>query len=124
MSEQVLHEVEQILHTVLADAEVAERWQAGRLAKPPEATSGFTGLEPLPGAAPPRREQPAAAPRTQPVPSPERGQCPDAGAAAARAHRERMAEARTELREAGAEAERLEAGQPPRRSGRTMRPPR
>ncbi|MER5757666.1 hypothetical protein [Streptomyces sp. NPDC002082] len=108
VSEPVQREVEQILHTVLADAEVAERWQAGRLAKTPETTLGFTGLEPLPGIAPPQREQPAAAgARSRPVPSPEPGQAPDA--AAARAHRERMAETRAELAEAGAEAERLEA---------------
>ncbi|MCX5300323.1 hypothetical protein OG898_28225 [Streptomyces sp. NBC_00193] len=110
VSEQVLHEVEQILHTVLADSEVAERWQAGRLAKAPEATSGFTGLEPLPGTAPPRREQPAAAgPRPHPVQFPKPGQSRDARAAAARAHRERMTQARTELHKARAEAERLEA---------------
>ncbi|MGW1771317.1 hypothetical protein [Streptomyces sp. NPDC002104] len=109
VSESVLHEVEQILHAVLADAEVAERWQGGRLAKAPEAVSGFSGLEPLPGAAPPQRDQPAAAgARSRPVPSREQGQAaPDA--AAARAHRERLAKARAELAEAGAEAERLEA---------------
>lgn len=113
VSEPVLHEVEQILYTVLADAEVAERWKAGRLARAPEAVSGFTGLEPLPGAAPPRREQPAAAgPRSRPVPSPEPGQALDAAAvAAARARRERVAAARTELTETEAEAERLEAEQ-------------
>ncbi|MET9852471.1 hypothetical protein ABZY57_05895 [Streptomyces sp. NPDC006450] len=114
VSEPVLHEVEQILHAVLADAEVAERWKAGRLAKAPEAVSGFTGLEPLPGAAPPQRERPAApaGDRADPVPPPEPAPAPDAGAAAAaRARHERVEAARAELAEAEGEAERLEAAQ-------------
>ncbi|MER5485938.1 hypothetical protein ABT024_22360 [Streptomyces sp. NPDC002812] len=114
VSEPVLHEVEQILHAVLADAEVAEQWKAGRLAKAPESVSGFTGLEPLPGAAPPRQEQLAvsAGSRSQTVPSPESARAPDAGVtAAARARRERLEVARTNLAEAGAEADRLEAEQ-------------
>ncbi|MFE5541443.1 hypothetical protein [Streptomyces sp. NPDC056492] len=95
----------------MAGAEVAERWQADRLAKAPEVASGFSGLEPLPGAVTtPRREQPAAAgSRSRPVPSPEPGQAPDAGAAAAAAalaRRERMAEARTESDEDGVQVER------------------
>ncbi|MFJ7265541.1 hypothetical protein ACIQV3_02535 [Streptomyces sp. NPDC099050] len=56
MSEPVLREVEQILHAVLADGDLAARWAAGRLAKVPDAVLGFTGLEPLPGAAPPPQE--------------------------------------------------------------------
>ncbi|MFJ4320869.1 hypothetical protein ACIP46_37160 [Streptomyces lavendulae] len=51
VSEPVLHEVEQILHAVLADPDVAAQWMAGRLVKAPDAALGFTGLEPAPGAA-------------------------------------------------------------------------
>ncbi|MET9694167.1 hypothetical protein ABZY81_38045 [Streptomyces sp. NPDC006514] len=54
VSEPVLHEVEQILHAVLVDADVAEGWAEGRLVKAPDAVSGSTGLEPEPGVAPPR----------------------------------------------------------------------
>ncbi|MCX5409894.1 hypothetical protein OHA37_39400 [Streptomyces sp. NBC_00335] len=36
VSEPVQREVEQILHSVLADAEVAAQWEAGRLEKAPE----------------------------------------------------------------------------------------
>lgn len=43
VSEPVLHEVEQILHSVLADADVAGQWAGGRLAKAPEAVSGLPG---------------------------------------------------------------------------------
>ncbi|MFE2285513.1 hypothetical protein ACFXDJ_15235 [Streptomyces sp. NPDC059443] len=58
VSEPVLHEVEQILHAVLADADVAAQWAGGQLAKAPD-VSGFAGLLPLPGTAPPRPAQEA-----------------------------------------------------------------
>ncbi|MER5757700.1 hypothetical protein [Streptomyces sp. NPDC002082] len=109
VSELVLHEVEQILHAVLADADVAEQWVGGRLARAPDAVSGFAGLEPLPGAAPPRpaQEAPTAASTTQRVLPPE----PDADKRAAQARRERVKAAREELADIRAEAERLEAAQ-------------
>ncbi|WP_329389823.1 hypothetical protein OG625_37325 [Streptomyces sp. NBC_01351] len=109
VSEPVLHEVEQILHAVLADADVAAQWAAGRLVKAPDAVLGFTGLEPLPGAAPPRRVQAArpATSTTEQVQPPQ----PAAGARVEQARRERVKAARTELAEARAEAERLEAAQ-------------
>ncbi|QES46513.1 hypothetical protein DEJ50_00195 [Streptomyces venezuelae] len=106
VSEPVLHEVEQILQAVLADADVAAQWKAGRLAKAPDAVRGFTGLEPLPGAAPPRRTQPRPA-----EPETERHQAPAPGARAGQARRKRLEAARTEAAEALAEAGRLEAGQ-------------
>ncbi|MFK0050434.1 hypothetical protein ACIQU4_41315 [Streptomyces sp. NPDC090741] len=92
VSEPVVHEVEQILHAVLADADVAAQWEAGRLAKAPDAVSAFTGLEPLPGAAPPRRpqEDPTAGSTTEHVRSAE----PDAGKRAARARQERAWQSR------------------------------
>ncbi|MFD8638445.1 hypothetical protein ACFV17_40915, partial [Streptomyces sp. NPDC059656] len=62
VSEPALHEVEQILHAALADAETAALWEAGRLVKAPDAALGFAGLEPAPGAAPPRRPARPAAP--------------------------------------------------------------
>ncbi|AWZ07848.1 hypothetical protein [Streptomyces sp. ICC4] len=116
VSGPVLYEVEQILHAVLADAGVAERWAAGRLAKAPDAVSGFAGLEPLPAAALARREQAArpagaAAERVRP-PRPD---ADDGRAGAVRreraeaVRRERAEAARAELAGARAEAERLEA---------------
>ncbi|MFK0044342.1 hypothetical protein ACIQU4_09600 [Streptomyces sp. NPDC090741] len=110
VSEPVLHEVEQILHAVLADAGVAARWAGGRLVQAPDVASGFTGLEPLPGAAPPRRAQAAGRPdgsESERLRSPE----PDADRRAGEARRERVKAARTELAETRAEAERLEAEQ-------------
>ncbi|MFD7256793.1 hypothetical protein [Streptomyces sp. NPDC059874] len=109
VSEPVLHEVEQILHAVLADADVAAQWAAGRLVKAPDLAWGFTGLEPQPGAAPPRPKRPdrPAEPATRPGRPPE----PDADTRAVRARREREQQARAEAAEARTEAERLEAAQ-------------
>ncbi|MFE2156118.1 hypothetical protein ACFXAO_39490 [Streptomyces lavendulae] len=97
VSEPVLHEVEQILHAVLADPDVAAQWMAGRLVKAPDAALGFTGLEPAPGAVPAKEQ----------VRPPE----PDAGGRVVQARRERVRAARAEAAEAAAEAERLEAAQ-------------
>lgn len=105
VSEPVLHEVEQILHAVLADPGIAAQWMAGRLVKAPDAALGFTGLEPAPGAAPPRRAARPAAPAKEQVRRLE----PDAGGRVGRARRERARAARAEAAEAAAEAERLEA---------------
>ncbi|MFB6578527.1 hypothetical protein ACFCYC_14050 [Streptomyces sp. NPDC056402] len=109
VSEPVLHEVEQILHAVLADPDVAGQWAEGRLVKAPDTVLGFTGLEPLPGAALPRRAQdtPPPGPAADHVPAPE----PDTGKRAVQARRERVKAARTELAGTRAEAERLEAAQ-------------
>ncbi|MFE6839676.1 hypothetical protein ACFVFI_33245 [Streptomyces sp. NPDC057705] len=106
----MLHEVEQILHAVLADADVAAQWVGGRLAQAPDAVSGFTGLEPEPGTAPPRRKQPVdpAGSRSEKVPPSEPASAPDTDAAAGRARRERVEAARTVLAEAQREAERVE----------------
>ncbi|MGP3683252.1 hypothetical protein ACTVZO_00810 [Streptomyces sp. IBSNAI002] len=106
VSEAVLREVEQILHAVLADAEVAAQWVAGRLVKAPDAVMGFDGLELLPGAAPPSRTKARpSGPATERVPRP----APDAGAEQAR--RERAKAVQEEAAEALAEAGRMEAGQ-------------
>ncbi|MFF3091558.1 hypothetical protein ACFVRB_41930 [Streptomyces nojiriensis] len=106
VSESVLHEVEQILHAVLADPGVAEQWAEGRLTKAPDTVLGFTGLEPLPGAARPRRAQDTAptGSAADHVPVPE----PDTGKRAVRARHERVEAARTALVEAQGEAERSE----------------
>ncbi|MFD5148816.1 hypothetical protein [Streptomyces sp. NPDC058401] len=101
VSEPVLNEVERILHAVLADPEVAARWAAGRLVQAPDPTSGFTGLEPQPGAAPPKPAGPA--------PAPQRTPAPGAGGGAEQARRQRIEAAREELAEARAEADRLNA---------------
>ncbi|MER7515549.1 hypothetical protein [Streptomyces sp. NPDC126499] len=60
----VLGEVEQILRTVLADADVAEQWAAGRLTEAPEPVFGFGAVIPeapvppsRPAAAPPRADK-------------------------------------------------------------------
>lgn len=100
VSEPVLREVEQILHAVLADAEVAALWRAGRLVRAPEAAQGFTGLEPLPGAAPPGPAQDRPAADDAPPETP-----------AERTRRERAAAAEAQAAEAFAEAERLGADQ-------------
>ncbi|MCX5409790.1 hypothetical protein OHA37_38820 [Streptomyces sp. NBC_00335] len=106
VSEPVQREVEQILHGVVADADVAAQWEAGRLATTPDPVSGFAGLEPQPGAAPPRSIQPA------PAGSPKGHRPPPApDAAAALARRERVEAVEAELSEARAEEVRLEAGQ-------------
>lgn len=110
VSETAGHDVEQILRAVLADGDVATQWAAGRLLKSPDLVMGFTGLEPQPGAAPPRSTrapEPAG-------PAPERVRPDadaDADARAAQARRERVEAARAEAAEARAEAERLEADQ-------------
>ncbi|MFG2487594.1 hypothetical protein ACGFSI_33170 [Streptomyces virginiae] len=109
VSEPVLHEVEQILHAVLADADVAAQWAEGRLVKAPDAVSGFTGLEPEPGAAPPRRKQPGpAGSRSEKAPPAAPEPTPDVDADAARARHGRVEAARRALAEAQGEAERLE----------------
>ncbi|MFF4012385.1 hypothetical protein [Streptomyces sp. NPDC001717] len=107
VSEPVLHEVQQILHAVLADADTAARWEAGRLVKAPDAPMGFTGLEPAPGAVPPRRAARPAAPAKGQVRPP----ASDAEERAAQARGERAEAAQAEAAEARAEAERLEAAQ-------------
>ncbi|MFD5422636.1 hypothetical protein ACFWJT_32055 [Streptomyces sp. NPDC127069] len=105
VSEPVLHEVEQILHAVLADADTAALWAAGRLVKAPDAALGFTGLEPQPGSAPPRRAARPAEPGTD-----QRPKKPDAEGRAVQARRERAEAAQAEAAETRA-AERLDAAQ-------------
>ncbi|MGW5399114.1 hypothetical protein [Streptomyces sp. NPDC003952] len=113
VSEPVLSEVERILHAVLADPEVAERWAGGRLVRSPDPASGFTGLEPQPGAAPPRRKE--SAPPEPAGPAARRAPAPGTGGGAEQARRqrieaareERIEAAREELAEARAEADRL-----------------
>ncbi|MER7468624.1 hypothetical protein [Streptomyces sp. NPDC097981] len=110
VSEPVLHEVEQILHAVLANEYVAADWVEGRLLKAPDAGLGFTGLEPRPGAAPPSKKpvsEPAGAAAEQTRP---RARKADTGKAAVQARQERVAAAKAEWAEVQAEAERLEAG--------------
>ncbi|MFJ8017435.1 hypothetical protein [Streptomyces sp. NPDC096339] len=107
VSEPVLHEVEQILHAVLADPDTAAEWEAGRLVKAPDATMGFAGLEPQPGATAPPRRAPAGSAGASPKPT----EPPAPDTRAERRRRERVKAAREEADEALAEAERLEAGQ-------------
>ncbi|MFE6069346.1 hypothetical protein [Streptomyces sp. NPDC056525] len=57
VSDTVLHEIEQTLHGVLADRDVAEQWSRGRLVKAPEAVVGFPAVAPE---AVPARRAPAA----------------------------------------------------------------
>ncbi|MFF2789698.1 hypothetical protein ACFVT6_23570 [Streptomyces sp. NPDC058049] len=115
VSEPVLHEVEQILHAVLAGPDVAAQWAEGRLTKAPDTVPGFTGLEPLPGAAPPRRAQDTpptgSAADHVPAPEPEPEPEPDTGKRALQARHERVKAARTESAETRAVTERLEAAQ-------------
>ncbi|MFJ5073764.1 hypothetical protein ACIP8Z_04015 [Streptomyces sp. NPDC088553] len=53
VSDTVLHEIEQTLHGVLADQDVADQWSRGRLVKTPEAVVGFPAV--APGAVPARQ---------------------------------------------------------------------
>ncbi|WP_328485999.1 hypothetical protein [Streptomyces zaomyceticus] len=46
VSDTVLHEIEQALHGVLADPDVAERWSKGRLVHVPEAAVDFAAFTP------------------------------------------------------------------------------
>ncbi|MFE5946047.1 hypothetical protein [Streptomyces sp. NPDC056480] len=66
VSDTVLHEIEQTLHGVLADRDVAELWSRGRLVKAPEAAVGFP--EVAPEAVPaPRAPAAEAAEATAPI---------------------------------------------------------
>ncbi|MFJ8210486.1 hypothetical protein [Streptomyces sp. NPDC096033] len=60
VSETVQHEVEEILHTLLAEpaAGPAADWARGSLTAAPPPVVGFTGLEPAPGATPRRAAAP------------------------------------------------------------------
>ncbi|MEV6248871.1 hypothetical protein AB0M38_22090 [Streptomyces sp. NPDC051742] len=67
VSDTVLHEIEQTLHGVLADPDVAGRWSKGRLVKVPEAAVGFGAV--TPEAAPARpapAEEPAPKSKSKP----------------------------------------------------------
>ncbi|MBO0655768.1 hypothetical protein J1792_24200 [Streptomyces triculaminicus] len=104
VGEDVRREVEETLHTVLADPGAAQEWAAGRLARPPAPATGFPGL------APDAAERLAAPPAPAPSgPSRERG--PGARVtdlAAARARRARRGEeldlARRQARDARKES--------------------
>ncbi|MGG8406445.1 hypothetical protein ACM614_07330 [Streptomyces sp. 12297] len=110
VSEPVLHEVEQILHAVLADGDVAVTWAAGRLVKAPDAVLGFAGLEPQQDAVAPRSKPAAAGEGTARERAGPRARKADADEAAVRARRERVEAARADLAEAEAEVEKFDAG--------------
>ncbi|MFF5920046.1 hypothetical protein ACFY8C_17165 [Streptomyces flavochromogenes] len=77
VSDTVLHEIEQTLHGVLADQDVAEQWSRGRLVKAPEAAVGFPEVA---QEAVPARRAPAAE-------APEADETPGSGVAAGAAGR-------------------------------------
>ncbi|MBT2442006.1 hypothetical protein J7E93_18220 [Streptomyces sp. ISL-36] len=68
IGDTVVHEVEQILHTVLADPAVAEEWSHGRLTAVPDAVVGFMGV-PTPSVPPPPASTPPASTPSAPPPS-------------------------------------------------------
>ncbi|MDX2560624.1 hypothetical protein PV371_13315 [Streptomyces sp. TX20-6-3] len=70
VSDTVLHEIEQTLHGVLADQDVAEQWSRGRLVKTPEAVVGFPAV--APGAVPARK-----APAVEAAEAPETAEGPE-----------------------------------------------
>ncbi|WP_328945935.1 hypothetical protein OG259_35340 [Streptomyces sp. NBC_00250] len=72
LSDTVLHEIEQTLHGVLADEEIAGQWSQGRLVKVPEAAVGFA--EVAPEATPPRRTAPPPPEPPAPKQKPGRGE--------------------------------------------------
>lgn len=108
LSEPALHDVEQILHAVLADGDIAEQWVAGRLLKAPDAVRGFTGLEPQPGAAPQGSKAVAGPLGVTSKGARSRARTAAPVEEAERARRERAKAAREALAEARAEADRLE----------------
>jgi hypothetical protein len=91
LNETVVHEVEQIFHTVLSDPELAAYWATGRLVKAPEAAVGFGPMPPQPP--PGHRASPSAAPRGR-------------RRAAEEQQRERVEQARAAERESATEADR------------------
>ncbi|MFF8606939.1 hypothetical protein ACF06X_13445 [Streptomyces sp. NPDC015346] len=114
IGDTVVHEVEQILHTVLADPEVAEQWSRGRLTAVPDAVVGFMGVPApaVPPPSPPRTPPPQAPARTPPpAPAPSRSaRRPESDRAALERRRERLERARAAAAEADAEARRREEG--------------
>ncbi|MFK0258694.1 hypothetical protein [Streptomyces sp. NPDC090445] len=54
ITDPVLRQLEQILHTLLTDPDAGADWIAGHLTTPPAPAGGFTGLEPAPGTRPPK----------------------------------------------------------------------
>ncbi|MFI1722619.1 hypothetical protein [Streptomyces sp. NPDC020489] len=98
LTEPVRHEVEQILHSALADAAVAQEWAAGRLTKAPDATVGFTAVTPD---TVPSRPEPRP-PKKPPAKRPNRRDT---------ARREQLDAARRAARDAAAEAARSEKEQ-------------
>ncbi|MEV4941065.1 hypothetical protein [Streptomyces zaomyceticus] len=74
VSDTVLHEIEQTLHGVLADQDVAEEWSRGRLVKVPEAAVGFGAVTPEVTA--PTRPSTAEASPQRSRPAKERGKKP------------------------------------------------
>ncbi|MCX4986754.1 hypothetical protein [Streptomyces sp. NBC_00572] len=99
VSDTVLHEIEQTLHGVLADEEVAGQWSRGRLVKVPEAAVGFA--EVAPETTPPRRTA------TPPPESPAPKEKPGRGESDARRLRD-LERARTAAEKADADAVRRE----------------
>ncbi|MFI6284686.1 hypothetical protein ACIBCM_08015 [Streptomyces sp. NPDC051018] len=103
VGESVRHEVEQILHSVLADPDAAARWATGRLVKAPPVPVGFTDVGP---------ETVPARPGGRPAP--DTGDRPPAarsGRTSPRVgekRRARLEAAREEAAEAAAEATRRE----------------
>ncbi|MFE5023819.1 hypothetical protein ACFRAO_11005 [Streptomyces sp. NPDC056656] len=91
VSLSVLHEVEQILHAALADAEVAEQWATGRLTKVPTVSTDFPGTAPLAQVS--KKDE-------RPAPTPA-GKAPDP---AEEKRRARLKEAMKAATEAAAEA--------------------
>ncbi|MCW8382411.1 hypothetical protein [Streptomyces justiciae] len=95
LTEAVRHEVEQILHGVLADPQVAEEWASARLAKAPAATVDFAAV--TPEVLPDRPRPPAAASaptrgtKSQPAKSDRRGEARREGVKRARARSEEAA---------------------------------
>ncbi|WP_327160703.1 hypothetical protein [Streptomyces zaomyceticus] len=75
VSDTVLHEIEQTLHGVLADQDVAEDWSRGRLVKVPEVAVGFGAVTPEAAAL----ARPSTAEPSPPASSPEEKRKSDPG---------------------------------------------
>ncbi|WP_406055907.1 hypothetical protein OG462_08170 [Streptomyces sp. NBC_01077] len=113
VSDTVLHEIEQTLHGVLADEDIAEQWSKGRLVKVPEAAVGFAAVAPdtVPArrTATPKTPPPAPKAKTGKTAKPTTATTKAGGDESARRLRD-LEHARTTAEEADAEVGRREQG--------------
>ncbi|MBT2507749.1 hypothetical protein J7I98_18045 [Streptomyces sp. ISL-98] len=102
VSEDVQHEVEATLHAVLADAEAAQEWAAGRLIKPLSPPVGFTSAT-TPDSVPHKAPRPSPSP-SQPTDRRARATAPKVTDQARKEQRAKLAQARQDAKTADQQA--------------------